>query len=70
MEKDGKISNREKVVREIAEVINANSLEQDSNTPDFILAEYMIHCLEVYNSMTVIRAKWYGKEHRPGSCSY
>jgi len=48
-EKNMKTENREKVVREFADVINKNSLENRSNTPDFILAEYLVCCLESFD---------------------
>jgi hypothetical protein len=51
---------RESIAREIAAVINRNSLENGSDTPDFLLAEYLIGCLEVYNSTLRAREKWYG----------
>lgn len=40
---------RKKVIKEFAEVINKNSLENESNTPDFILAEFLTYCLDCYN---------------------
>ena len=33
---------------EIATVINKHSMENRSNTPDFILAEYLLGCLRAY----------------------
>ena len=32
----------------LTELLNSESREQDSDTPDFILAEYMINCLEAF----------------------
>jgi len=46
----------------IAEVINRFSKENGSNTPDFILAEYMSNCLDAFNKTSRAREKWYGKE--------
>lgn len=69
MDNKGRIENREKVVREFAEVINKNSLENDSNTPDFILAEYLVHQLEVFNNLTVVRNRWYDKNTHDSSAS-
>lgn len=39
---------RADVVREFAQTINKHSLENGSDTPDFILAEYLMNCLESY----------------------
>lgn len=37
------------IIKELAHLINCRSLENDSNTPDFILAEYMLQSLIVLN---------------------
>ena len=42
-------------MREFAEVINRNSLEGESNTPDFVLAKYLFDCLIAYNQALVTR---------------
>jgi hypothetical protein len=52
--------------KEIEEAINRNSMENRSNTPDFILAEYLQHCLAAFDLATKRRDTWYGKEQRPG----
>ena len=36
-------------------------MENDSNTPDFILAEYLCECLERFNSGIRERERWYGR---------
>ncbi|WP_037141727.1 hypothetical protein [Rhodococcoides fascians] len=35
--------------RELAEVINRHSAEAGSNTPDFILANYLTACLDAFD---------------------
>jgi len=55
-----------KVINELTDVINRNSLENDSNTPDFILAEYLYYCLESFNWASRRRETWYGKELKIG----
>ena len=37
--------------KELAHLINRFSLENCSNTPDYILAEYLTNCLEAYNKV-------------------
>jgi hypothetical protein len=54
--------NREEVVRDLAGVINKYSLENDNNTPDFILAEYLLGCLDNFTRASVNREEWYGKK--------
>ena len=48
----------EEFVRELAEVINRHSMENRSNTPDFMLAEFMAGCLNVYENTIRNRAEW------------
>lgn len=46
--------------KELADLINRHSLENGSNTPDFILAKYLRKCLETYNEIIGERDKWWG----------
>ena len=46
---------------ELEILINKHSMENDSNTPDWVLAHYLMGCLEVFNEITNIRTRWYGK---------
>jgi hypothetical protein len=46
---------------ELELLINRFSKENDSNTPDFILAEYMNSCLNAFTKASRDREKWYGK---------
>ncbi len=48
--------------KELEILINKHSLENDSNTPDFILANYMAMCLDAYNITLQSREQWYGRE--------
>jgi hypothetical protein len=43
----------------IRAAVNSASAENASNTPDFILASYLIACLDAFNAATNARAKWY-----------
>lgn len=52
---------------ELAALINRNSLENRSNTPDFILAEYLLGCLDAYDKATRERTHWYGHAVREGN---
>lgn len=47
-------------------LLNSYSLENKSNTPDFILAQYLLDCLEAYDRAIVHRAEWYGRIDIPG----
>ena len=46
--------------REIEHLINRYSRENNSNTPDFILAEYLMTCLEAFEKASKVRENWYG----------
>lgn len=46
---------------ELRGLLNKYSLENDSNTPDFILATYITQCLDAYNKAVQDRARWYGR---------
>jgi hypothetical protein len=48
--------------KELEAVINKYSKENQSDTPDFILAEYLRDCLHAYNAAVVAREKWYGRK--------
>lgn len=45
--------------QELENLINRYSLENDSNTPDFILAKHLKGCLEIFNVTMTNRDKWY-----------
>jgi len=45
--------------KELSDLINKHSIENNSNTPDFLLAKYLIGCLTVYASATQARDDWY-----------
>jgi hypothetical protein len=51
----------------LANVINRNSEENISNTPDFILAKYLSSCLLAFNAAINSRSEWYGRHDSPGS---
>jgi len=45
-------------------LINTYSKENGSNTPDFLLAEYLTGCLLLWNAMVTKREEWYGRSGR------
>lgn len=51
---------RKQLVDEIARTINRCSAEGGSDTPDFILAEYLVGCLEAFEHATTSRDRWRG----------
>jgi len=47
---------------ELTSLINRYSKEKNSNTPDFILRDYLCNCLKVFETVTRQREQWYGRE--------
>ena len=48
--------------KELETLINKYSMENASNTPDFILAEYLENCLKAFDLALSKRASWYVSE--------
>lgn len=51
----------ESFLRELKSIINRYSRENGSDTPDFILAEYLNGCLMNFNYAVCKRENWYGR---------
>jgi hypothetical protein len=45
---------------DVRQVLNRHSAENASNTPDFILADFLLGCLVYYELAIQARSKWYG----------
>lgn len=50
---------------DIQHILNSHSMENRSNTPDFILAGYLIACLAAFDQATNAREEWYGRSGEP-----
>ena len=50
---------------DLAKLINIYSLEAVSNTPDFIIAEYLTNTLLEFDKLMRSRDNWYGYSQRP-----
>lgn len=48
--------------REIEAAINRACAENASNTPDFILARFLVGCLNAFNGAVQRRERWYGRD--------
>lgn len=46
--------------KSIERAINQHCAENGSNTPDFILAEYLTDCLAAFDKAANARQKWHG----------
>ena len=47
---------------ELASLLNKYSKEAGSNTPDFILAEYLLGCLDAFEKATKRTQQWHGNQ--------
>jgi hypothetical protein len=47
--------------QELTSLMNKYSQENKSGTPDYILAWYLLACLEVWNTAIVMRGNWRGE---------
>ena len=50
--------------KELTQLINRYSLENRSNTPDFILAKYLVMCLVCVDHAIGVREAWYKPEEK------
>ena len=53
------------IKNELAGLINSHSLENGSNTPDFILAAYLLNCLTVFDHANNWNTAWHSKDGVP-----
>jgi hypothetical protein len=45
---------------ELTSVLNKNGMENHSNTPDWVLGDYLVNCLETFFRATRDRDNFYG----------
>ena len=48
-------------VEDLTALLHRYSAENGSNTPDFILAAYLLKCLQAWHATVVHRETWYGR---------
>lgn len=48
--------------KELESLINGQSRENGSNTPDWILADYLVACLQTFDNTVNARERWYSRE--------
>jgi hypothetical protein len=46
---------------ELTALLNRHNQENGSDTPDWMLAEYLLACLQTWNATIQLREKWYGR---------
>jgi hypothetical protein len=48
--------------RELEELLNRHSMENGSNTPEYVLGDFLAGCLDVFDRAVSIRSMYYGTE--------
>lgn len=49
--------------------LNVHSAENASHTPDYVLATYLVDCLNAFDRATLNRAKHYDPNYRGGAAN-
>lgn len=60
---------RAELLKRLEHAINCLSLENESDTPDWILARYLVGCLDVFDSTVRAREEWYGRRAAPSEAT-
>lgn len=53
--------------KDLAAVLNRHSAENATDTPDFVLARYLLTCLDAWNAGVARREEWYGRKAGNGA---
>jgi hypothetical protein len=48
--------------QELQELLNRYSKENESQTPDYVLAHYIKYSLKAFNQAVNLREEWYGRK--------
>jgi len=64
IDEDGKVHGND-LEHALASALNRFCAENASNTPDFILAQFLLGCLAAWNQGVQQRETWYGRDARP-----
>ena len=63
IDENGKV-HQDDLEHAVASALNRYSAENPSNTPDWILAQYLLGCLAAWNMGVQQRETWYGRDAR------
>ncbi len=56
------MKNEMQFAKGLENLINRYSMENGSDTPDFILAGFLVNCLRQFNQAVTEREQWYGRK--------
>ena len=54
-----------KLERGFRSVLNELGIDSQTNTPDFLLADYLIECLKTYASVNYYNQNWHRSDSNP-----
>ena len=60
------VMDEDRLAKSLAAVLNMESREGESNTPDFLLAGFLRDVLVAAEKLVKAREDWYGVHHKPG----
>jgi len=66
MKNDDHCLNIKDFQKDLEKLINRHSKENGSNTPDWVLASYLVRCLEAFDACIELRERYYGREKLHG----
>ena len=52
--------NVEEFKKDLSCLLNTHSVENNSNTPDFLLSDFMVSCLHAFEEASLCREGWFG----------
>lgn len=55
--------------QDLEKLLNRHNAEAASNTPDWILAGFLVDCLRAFETASTAREDWYGYRHAPGQAA-
>jgi hypothetical protein len=56
-------ANMEEFEKELTILINKYSIENESDTPDYLLAKFLVKCLHAYGVTVLNRDEYYDEKH-------
>jgi hypothetical protein len=62
MKNDDSVLNKKDFHHELEKLINCHSKENISNTPDWVIASYLVRCLDVFDDCIKLRERYYGRQ--------
>ena len=60
-----KIRDKGTFIEELTELVEKHSIKNGSDTPDHIIVDYLVTCLEVFDEIIIKREEHYGRYLQP-----